>query len=139
MRKDLVRIRQAWMSDPALVYTRSSSAPQIALSDHNSMMIQVTSEHPLVSKYTNLLAAQTGMTTSQHINLRWFFHYVFHPPALACFLIGFFSLSSVEIQLLGHECSRCQCFGLFEYYHQFNQSEHVQPIINLRQQYQCRS
>ena len=30
----------------------------------------------------------------------WFAHYVFHPPALACFLIGVFGLLSVEIQLL---------------------------------------
>ena len=89
------------MSDPTLVYTKStSSAPQITLGDHNLMMLQVTSEHPLIAKYTNLLATRTGMTPSQHINMRWFFHYVFHPPALACFLIGFFGLLSVELQLL---------------------------------------
>ena len=101
MKKNLERTRQAWMSDPTLVYTKSSSpAPQITLSDHNLMMLQVTSEHPLIAKYTNIFASRTGMTPSQHINLRWFFHYVFHPPALACFLIGFFGLLSVEVQLL---------------------------------------
>ena len=101
MKKNLERTRQAWMLDPTLVYTKSSSsAPQITLSDHNLMMLRLTSEHPLITKYTNLLATRTGMTPSQHINLRWFFHYVFHPPALACFLIGFFGLLSVEIQLL---------------------------------------
>ena len=101
MKNNLERTRQAWMLDPTLVYTRSSSsAPQITLSDHNLMMLRLTSEHPLITKYTNLLAARTGMTPSQHINLRWFFHYVFHPPALACFLIGFFGLLSVELQLL---------------------------------------
>ena len=101
MKKNLERTRQAWMSDPTLVYTKSSSsAPQITLSDHNLMMLRVASEHPLITKYTNIFASRTGMTPSQHINLRWFFHYVFHPPALACFLIGFFGLLSVEVQLL---------------------------------------
>ena len=101
MKRNLERTRQAWMSDSTLVYMKStSSAPQITLSDHNLMMLQVTSEHPLIAKYTNLLATRTGMTPSQHINMRWFFHYVFHPPALACFLIGFFGLLSVELQLL---------------------------------------
>jgi hypothetical protein len=101
MKKNLERTRQAWMSDSTLVYTKSSSsAPQVTLNDHNLMMLQVISEHPLIAKCTNLLASRTGMTPSQHINLRWFFHYVFHPPALACFLVGFFGLLSVEIQLL---------------------------------------
>ena len=101
MKRNLERTRQAWMSDPTLVYTKSSSStPQITLSDHNLMMLRVTSEHPLIAKYTNIFANRIGMTPSQHINLRWFFHYVFHPPALACFLIGFFGLLSVEVQLL---------------------------------------
>ena len=101
MKKNLRRTRQAWMTDPAVVYTKSSSsAPQVTLSDHNLMMLRATSEHPLIAKYTNICANLIGMTPSQHNNLRWFFHYVFHPPALACFLIGFFGLLSVEIQLL---------------------------------------
>lgn len=40
------------------------------------------------------------MTPSQHINLQWFFHYIFHPLTLSVFLIGFLGLLSVEIQLL---------------------------------------
>ena len=101
MKKHLENTRQSWMSDPTLVHARPSpSAPQITLSDHNLMMLKADSEHPLITRFTNLFAARTGMTRSQHINMRWFFHYVFHPPALACFLIGFFGLLSVEIQLL---------------------------------------
>ena len=101
MKNNLERTRQAWMTDPTLVYMKSSSsAPQVTLSDHNLMMLRVTSEHPLIAKYTHIVANLTGMTPSQHINMRWFFHYVFHPPALACFLIGFFGLLSVEIQFL---------------------------------------
>jgi len=48
----------------------------------------------------NQLSALLRLSPSQHTNLRWFLHYIFHPPALACFLIGFFGLLSVEIQLL---------------------------------------
>ena len=77
----------------------SPSAPQTTLSDHNLMMLQADSEHPLITRIMYLLAARTNMTPSQHIDMRWFFHYVFHPPALACFLIGFFGLLSVMIQL----------------------------------------
>jgi hypothetical protein len=40
------------------------------------------------------------LSPSQHTKLQWFFHYVFHPPALACFLLGFFGLLSVQIQLM---------------------------------------
>ena len=101
MKKHLENTRQSWMSDPTLVHTKSSSStPQITLSDHNLMMLKADSEHPLITRITNLFAARTRMTPSQHTNMRWFFHYVFHPPALACFLIGFFGLLSVEIQLL---------------------------------------
>jgi hypothetical protein len=101
MKKNLRRSREAWMSDPTLVYTKSSSsAPQVTLSDHNLMMLRVNFEHPLIAMYTNIVANRFGMTPSQHVNMRWFFHYIFHPPALACFLIGFFGLLSVEIQLI---------------------------------------
>lgn len=48
----------------------------------------------------NQLSAKFNMTPTQHANTQWFLHYIFHPPALACFLIGFFGLLSVEIQLL---------------------------------------
>lgn len=102
MKRHLEYTRQAWTSDPALVVNPKSSpsTPQITLSDHNMMMLRANSEHPLVTKITNVFATRIGMTPSQHINMRWFFHYIFHPPALACFLIGFFGILSVEVQLL---------------------------------------
>jgi hypothetical protein len=78
----------------------SPSAPQVTLSNHNMMMLQADSEHPVITRIMYFLAARTGMTPSQNIDMRWFFHYIFHPPALACFLIGFFGLLSVMIQLL---------------------------------------
>ncbi|OBZ74548.1 Plasma membrane fusion protein PRM1 [Grifola frondosa] len=34
------------------------------------------------------------------MHLQLFFHYVFHLPALACFLIGFFGLLCIELQLI---------------------------------------
>ena len=78
----------------------SPSPPQVTLSDHNLLILQADSHHPVVARFLNYIAAQTGMTESQRIDMRWFFHYVFHPPALACFLIGLFGLLSVMIQLL---------------------------------------
>ena len=39
------------------------------------------------------------MTPTQNLDMRYFFHYIFHPPAIACFFIGFFGLLSVMIQL----------------------------------------
>ena len=100
-------------SDPTLKHTESSgvepqmngdtrfspSAPQVTLNDHNLLRLQADSQHPLITRFANFLAARTGMTPSQNIDMRWFLQYVFHPPALACFLIGFFGLLSVMIQL----------------------------------------
>jgi hypothetical protein len=81
-------------------HTGSNHAPQITLSDHNLLMLQANGAHPLLTRIANTLAARFRMSPSQHTHLSWFFHYVFHPPALACFLIGFFGLLSVELQLL---------------------------------------
>ena len=78
----------------------SGNAPQITLSDHNLLMLQANSEHPLITKITNKLSAKLRLTPSQHTHMQWFLNYIFHAPALACFLIGFFGLLSVELQLL---------------------------------------
>ena len=78
----------------------SPSAPQVTLTNHNLMMLQADSEHPLITRLMYILEARTGMTPSQNVDMRWFIHYVFYPPALACFLIGFFGLLSVMTQLL---------------------------------------
>lgn len=63
-------------------------------------MLQTDAQHPLLTRIAYTLATRLRFTPSQHIHLRWFLHYIFHPPALACFLIGLFGLLSVQIQLI---------------------------------------
>lgn len=93
--------REAWMSDPTTYqFTSSETTPSVTLTDHNLLMLQADAQHPLLTRIAYGLAARLRFTPSQHIHLRWFLHYVFHPPALACFLIGFFGLLSVQIQLI---------------------------------------
>lgn len=93
--------RQAWLTDPTVYHTGASqSAPTMTLTNHNLLMLQADSAHPLLTRIANTIATRFRLTPSQHIHLRWFFHYVFHPPALACFLIGFFGLLSVQLQLI---------------------------------------
>lgn len=96
----LHRTREAWVSDPTTVYTGSASAPSVTLTDHNLLMLQADAQHPLLTRIANSLSAKLRMSPSQHTHLRWFLHYIFHAPALACFLIGFFGLLSVQVQLL---------------------------------------
>ncbi|KAH0828015.1 hypothetical protein J3R83DRAFT_3664 [Lanmaoa asiatica] len=91
--------REAWMSDPT-IYHPSGTTPIVTLTDHNLLMLQTDAQHPLLTRIAYTLAAWLRFTPSQHIHLRWFLHYIFHPPALACFLIGFFGLLSVQIQLI---------------------------------------
>ena len=50
-------------------------------------------------RLANQISALLRFSPSQHIHTQWFFSYVFHPPALACFLIGFVGLLSVQLQL----------------------------------------
>jgi len=50
-------------------------------------------------RIANQLSALFRLSPSQHIHIQWFFSYVFHPPALACFLIGIVGLLSVQLQL----------------------------------------
>ena len=93
--------REAWMSDPTICHITSSEAiPSMALTDHNLLMLQCDAQHPLLTRIAYTLATRLRFTPSQHVHLRWFLHYIFHPPALACFLIGFFGLLSVQIQLI---------------------------------------
>ena len=93
--------REAWMADPTTYHiTSSKSTPTVTLTDHNLLMLQTDAQHPLLTRIAFAVAARLRFTPSQHIHLRWFLHYIFHPPALACFLIGFFGLLSVQIQLI---------------------------------------
>ncbi|KAG2154338.1 uncharacterized protein EDB93DRAFT_1131650 [Suillus bovinus] len=96
----LRRTREAWVSDPTTVYTGSASAPSVTLTNHNLLMLRTDAEHPLLTRIANTLSVKLRMSPSQHTHLRWFLHYIFHAPALACFLIGFFGLLSVQVQLL---------------------------------------
>jgi hypothetical protein len=100
LKRHLRFIRMAWMSDPTVVHVGPASAPTMTLSDHNLLMLHADSTHPLLTRLANKLTSLLHFNRSQHINLSWFFHYVFHPPALVCFLIGFFGILTVELQLL---------------------------------------
>ncbi|KAH9485549.1 Plasma membrane fusion protein PRM1 [Psilocybe cubensis] len=101
MRNHLQYTREAWISDPTMVHAKpTSSSPQITMSDHNLMMLNANSEHPLITRITNQISARFRLTPAQHTHTQWFFNYIFHAPALACFLIGFFGLLSVQIQLM---------------------------------------
>ncbi|KAJ7497694.1 hypothetical protein FB451DRAFT_1550504 [Mycena latifolia] len=99
-RRHLEYTRQAWMTDPTLYHQTSGATPNVSLTDHNLLMLQANGAHPLLTRIANTLSAKLRLSPTKHIHLQWFLHYVFHPPALACFLIGFFGLLSVELQLL---------------------------------------
>lgn len=101
LQRHLRYTREAWLSDPTVYHSNPSQGiPTVTLSDHNLLMLQTDAQHPLLTRIANSLSARFRFTPSQHIHLRWFLHYIFHPPALACFLIGFFGLLSVQIQLI---------------------------------------
>lgn len=101
LKKHLQNTRDAWTSDPAVYHeSMTKTTPTVDLSDHNLMILQADAQHPHLMKIANAIAALFRMGPSKYVNLRWFLHYVFHPPALACFLIGFFGLLSVEIQVI---------------------------------------
>ncbi|KAI0072507.1 hypothetical protein K474DRAFT_1604961 [Panus rudis PR-1116 ss-1] len=100
LKQHLQYTREAWMTDPGLFHGGSKEAPTLVMSDHNLLMLQASSSHPLLTKIANRISRIFRLSPSQYVHLQWFFHYVFHPPALAVFLIGFFGLLSVQIQLL---------------------------------------
>lgn len=100
MKRNMQYTREAWTTDPTIAHTTPvGQAPAVQLTDHNLMILHSASTHPLLTRISNQLSALLRLSPSQHTHLRWFFAYVFHPPALACFLIGFFGLLSVQVQL----------------------------------------
>jgi hypothetical protein len=99
LKRHLERTRRAWMSDPTVVHIGPASAPTVTLTDHNLLILHADSTHPLLTLIANKISARLHFTPSQYTNLAWFFHYIFHPPALACFMIGFFGILSVQLQL----------------------------------------
>ncbi|KAJ4483902.1 hypothetical protein J3R30DRAFT_1846957 [Lentinula aciculospora] len=92
--------REAWSTDPSVTHSKGFGAPSVTLTDHNLLMLQANGAHPLITRIMNQLSARLHFSPSTYTNLSWFLHYIFHAPALACFLIGFFGLLSVEIQLI---------------------------------------
>ena len=100
LQRHLEFTRKAWMSDPSVVHIGPANEPTMTLTNHNLLIFHGDSSHPLLTRLAFKMAALMRLSSSQHINLRWFFHYIFHPPALACFLIGFFGILSVQLQLL---------------------------------------
>lgn len=102
MKNHLQWTREAWTSDPTVYHTggKGNGTPAVQLTDHNLMMLSADMEHPLLTRIANRITRLLRLSPSQHIHLSWFFHYIFHPPALACFLIGFVGLLSVQLQLL---------------------------------------
>ncbi|KAG5720326.1 Plasma membrane fusion protein PRM1 [Termitomyces sp. T112] len=99
MKRHLEYTRQAWTSDPTMVHAQVASAPVVTLTDHNLMMLNVSSAHPLLARIANNISKLLRLSPLQHTHLQWFFNYIFHPPALACLLIGLIGLLSIQIQL----------------------------------------
>ncbi|OBZ70679.1 Plasma membrane fusion protein PRM1 [Grifola frondosa] len=101
LKQHLQRTREAWTSDPSVRHVVCErGTPMLDMTDHNLMILQASSAHPLLMKLANKLSVWFHLSPSQYTHLQFFFHYVFHPPALACFLIGFFGLLCVELQLI---------------------------------------
>lgn len=100
LQRHLAFTRKAWMADPAVIHVGPADEPTMTLTNHNLLILHADSSHPLLTRIAFKIAALMRLSSSQHINLRWFLHYIFHPPALACFLLGFFGVLSVQLQLL---------------------------------------
>ncbi|KAH8119166.1 hypothetical protein DFH11DRAFT_1686126 [Phellopilus nigrolimitatus] len=101
LQQHLMYTRQAWITDPTMNNSvGSGETPSLRMTDHNLLVLAGSQQHPLLTRISNQLAALLRLSHPQHTKLQWFFHYVFHPPALACFLIGFLGLLSVELQLI---------------------------------------
>lgn len=100
LQRHLALTRKAWMSDPSVIHVGPANEPTMTLTNHNLLILHADSSHPLLTRLAFKIAALLRLSSSKHTNLRWFLHYIFHPPALACFLIGFFGILSVQLQLL---------------------------------------
>ncbi|KAF8323133.1 hypothetical protein DL93DRAFT_2128582 [Clavulina sp. PMI_390] len=100
-------IREAWTADPTVSHSKLSEAhsshsapqPSMVMSNHNLLVFRNTAEHPLISRWLDDFSKWFKLSPSQHVNARFFFSYVLHPPALVCLLIGLIGLLSVELQL----------------------------------------
>jgi len=101
LQKHLEYTRQAWNTDPTVYHhTTTHSTPSIQLTNHNLLTLHGITAHPLLMRFANKISALLHLSPSQHIHTQWFFSYIFHPPVLACLLIGSVGLLSVQLQLL---------------------------------------
>ncbi|EJD03199.1 uncharacterized protein FOMMEDRAFT_20366 [Fomitiporia mediterranea MF3/22] len=101
LQQHLEYTREAWVTDPTMNNAvQNGETPSLRMTNHNLLVLAGSQQHPLLIRISNQLAGLLRLSPSQHTNLQWFFHYVFHPPVLAVFLIGFLGLLSVELQLL---------------------------------------
>ncbi|KAL0072256.1 plasma membrane fusion protein prm1 [Marasmius tenuissimus] len=91
--------RQAWANDRTVSYTGPASQPSVTLSNHNLLMLHATTAHPLITRIVNQVSNRLNLSAVTQTRMSWYLSYIFHNPALACFLIGFFGLLSVQIQL----------------------------------------
>ncbi|KAF9264118.1 hypothetical protein L218DRAFT_863771 [Marasmius fiardii PR-910] len=91
--------RQAWTTDRTISSKVVAGTPQVTLTNHNLLMLQANGSHPLITRIVNQLSNRLRLSSQTQIRTSWFLNYIFHTPALACFLIGFFGLLSVQIQL----------------------------------------
>lgn len=91
--------REAWSTDPTLYQTDFRGTPTVSLSNHNLLLLEAASAHPILTIITNRMARIFRLSPQGATHLSWFFNYVFHAPALACLLIGLLGVLSVQIQL----------------------------------------
>ena len=101
LQNHLEYIRQAWNTDPTVHhYPTTGSTPTMQLTNHNLLTLHGITAHPLLMRIANQISGLLRLSHSKHIHFQWFFSYVFHPPAMACLLIGLVGLLSVQVQLL---------------------------------------
>lgn len=80
--------------------TITGAGPMMELSDRNLLSVASSIENPFASRVAYIMTRMFRLSPQKNINIRFFFNYIFYAPALACFLIGFFGLISVQLQLV---------------------------------------
>ncbi|KAG8965938.1 plasma membrane fusion protein prm1 [Tulasnella sp. 419] len=102
LKRRLEDIREGWGRDPALLSgppATPGGTSVLELSDRNLFTLFSSMQHPISTTVAAKIASLLRLSNQKHINLRFFFYYIFSPPALACLLIGVFGVLSVELQL----------------------------------------
>ncbi|KAG8885917.1 plasma membrane fusion protein prm1 [Tulasnella sp. 331] len=93
-------IRHGWGGDSTISPSQPAGGPfTLDLGDRNLMSIFTSVEHPIATTFAAAIAGTFRLSGQKQNNIRFFFNYVCHKPAIACFLIGFFGIVSVELQL----------------------------------------